>query len=276
MVTRAELRDAIDRLGLGDAIVEIHVSLRSFPTVDGGPATLVGAFLDRGCTLVVPTMANGFFGIPSPPDRRPARNGTDYLADDERAARRPWPGMADVYDPSRTETDPDLGATPAYVAAHPDRIRARTGAGSLSALGPRAAEVMAAETDRDVYGPLRALVAAGGRVILMGVDLDRMTLLHLAEIEAGRRPFLRWSLGPDRTPVPCRGGECADGFPNLAAALAPVETTATVGESRWRVFDAAGAVARAADAIRSDPSITRCDAAVCIRCDDAIAGGPID
>jgi aminoglycoside 3-N-acetyltransferase len=47
--------------------------------------------------------------------------------------------------------------------------------------------------DDDVFGPLRALRERDGWVVLAGVGLTSMTLLHVAEIEAGRKPFIRWS-----------------------------------------------------------------------------------
>lgn len=275
-VTRADLAQAISVLSLENSVVAVHVSLRSFPRVAGGPATLVGAFLDSGCTLVVPTMANTLFGIPAPPNDRPARNGRDYDAKAASAEREPWPGLSDIYDPSRTDTDPDLGATPAYVASHPDRIRSKRSPGSLAAVGPVANELMAAETDEDMFGAYRALVEHSGAVLLIGVGLDRMTILHLAEVAAGRRPFIYWVRGPEGEPMRSRGGGCSRGFPNLNQVLTPIETRARVGQSTWRLFPARDLVATSADAIRSNPSITRCADPGCVECQDAIAGGPID
>ena len=275
-VTRAALAAAISELSLDGFAIAVHVSLRSFGRVAGGPAALVGAFMDRGCTLLVPTMANTLFGIPAPPDDRPARNGRDYDAKAASAERDPWPGLSDIYDPSRTDTDPDLGAVPAYVASHPDRVRAQRSPGSLSAIGPHADALMAGETEEDMFGPYRALVAHGGAVLLMGVGLDRMTILHLAEVEAGRRPFIYWGRGPDGKPMRSRGGACSSGFPNLDAVLAPMETRVRVGQSTWRLFPARELVATAADVIRSDPPITQCADPGCLECRDAIAGGPLE
>jgi aminoglycoside 3-N-acetyltransferase len=123
---------------------------------------------------------------------------------------------------------------------------------------------------------LRALVEEDDAVVLMGVDLTSMTLLHLAEVEAGRRPFIRWARGPDGRAVRVRAGECSKGFDSLAPALAPVERQVPVGDSRWRVFPAREAMKLAAQAIRTDPSITHCPNPGCIECEDAIVGGPLD
>jgi aminoglycoside 3-N-acetyltransferase len=148
--------------------------------------------------------------------------------------------------------------------------------GTFSAIGPLAADLMKAETTDDVFGPLRALVALDGMVLLIGVSLTKLTLLHLAETEAGRRPFIRWARAADGTPMRLRCGECSMGFDNLAQILDPVEIRTTVGESHWRAFPAAEVVTRAAAAIRQDPTITHCPNPDCIECADAIDGGPVE
>jgi aminoglycoside N3'-acetyltransferase len=275
VVTRKDVADGIRRLSLSRKVVELHVSLRSFPRLDGGPEALVDAFLDAQCTLLVPTMAPELFAIPAPVNDRPARNGLDYAAEDRESGSRPGTTRA-VYDASRTETASWLGATPAYVAARPDRIRSRFPVGELSALGPRAVDLMNADTPEDAFGPLRALVALDGAALLIGVSLTRLTLLHLAETEAGRRPFIRWALDPDGIPTRIRAGECSEGFDRLAPALQPVETQTTVGTSLWRAFPAVEVVKRAAAAIRVEPNITHCPNTQCIECADAIAGGPVE
>jgi aminoglycoside N3'-acetyltransferase len=269
------IAEGLDALGIAGSPLCIHVSLRSFRPLRVGPEELVDALLATGSTVLIPTMANEAFSIPAPADDRPAQNGIDYSHKDQLMAESAWPGMSDIYDSSRTETDEWLGATSAHVAARPDRQRTKRPGGEFAAVGALAETLIGAEESRDVYGPLRALVARDGWIVLMGVDLTSMTLLHLAEVEAGRRPFIRWGRGPDGAPMRVRGGECSNGFENLAPALAPLERTTTVGGSRWRAYPARGALRLAADAIRANPEITRCDNDECIECRDAIAGGPL-
>jgi DNA polymerase III delta prime subunit len=48
-----------------------------------------------------------------------------------------------------------------------------------------------------------------------------------------------------------------------------------VGGSRWRAFPAQEAIAAAARAIRDDLMVTHCGRADCLRCNDAVAGGPL-
>ena len=243
--------------------------MRSFGGLEGGPGAVVDGVLAAGATVLAATMAPELFGVPPPPDDRPARNGIDYERLDGSSA------AGEVYDASRTEVAPWLGAFSAHVAALPDRVRCRF-AGEFAAVGPLADRLIGAETEADVFGPLRALVEHDGAVVLMGVGLTRATLLHLAEVEAGRRPFIRWGRRGDGSAVRVRVGECSEGFEGLAEALAPVERRCTVGRSLWRVFPAAAALELAADAIRRNPAITHCADDACIECADAIAGGPLE
>ncbi len=275
-VSSAQVTAQIGRLGLRGAPVCLHASLRSFPALAEGPATVVDGLLDAGSTVMVATMANQAFDIPAPPGDRPARNGVDYARHDRSTAQRPWPGQSDHFDATRTEVDPWLGATSAYVAALPDRQRCRFPPGSFSALGPLAEDLIGAEGASDTFGPLRELADRSGWVLLAGVGLIRMTLLHLAETEAGRRPFVRWARRPDGQPIRNLSGGCSMGFERLAGVLAPIERRARVGSSLWRAFPARETVELAADAIRRDPSITRCADPGCPECPDAVAGGPID
>ena len=157
----------------------------------------------------------------------------------------------------------------------PQRVRGDHPRDSFTAVGPRAQELISGQTPEDVYAPLRALADAGGAVLLMGVGLDKMTLLHLAEQQAGRRLFRRWANGADGQPVEVTEGGCSGGFMNLKPVLSPLMTTITVGKSLWRVFSASAAVDAAAEAIRLNPMITHCGQASCLECRDATLGGPV-
>ena len=231
--------------------------------------------LSTGATVMVAAMAGQAFAVPAPPDDRPARNGIDYGDKDRQAAAAPWPGSSDIYDPTRGEVDDWLGATSAYVASRPDRIRAPR-SGTFCAVGPLARVLIASETADDVFGPLRSLADVGGWILLAGVGLTSMTLLHVAEVDAGRRPFVRWMRGPDGSSMRVGVGGCSAGFERLAPALASVERRVVIGTSTWRAYPVEPVLTLAAQAIRADPGITACDDPSCQECPDAIAGGPID
>ncbi|HVF51365.1 MAG TPA: AAC(3) family N-acetyltransferase [Pyrinomonadaceae bacterium] len=268
-VTQHDLRDALRRLGLAGRVVCLHSSLRSFGRVEGGAASVVGAFLEEDCTLLVPTFSSGFEVAP-PPGMRLERNGWNY---DARPA--PEADSGRIYTPAAHDIDRSMGAIPAEVIARKGRVRGNHPFDSFAALGARAAELVSGQKPSDVYAPLVALARAGGFVLLAGVGLERMTLLHLAERVAGRTLFRRWARGAHGETIYAEAGGCSEGFGNLETVLRPIMRTTTVGESFWRLFPASETIKLAADAIRAEPRITLCDDASCERCPDAVAGGPI-
>ncbi|MDQ3398735.1 MAG: AAC(3) family N-acetyltransferase, partial [Deinococcota bacterium] len=180
-----------------------------------------------------------------------------------------------VYSPGKSEIDREMGAVPAAIIAMPERVRGDHPLNSFSASGPLAQDLIAGQSGLDVYAPLRRLRELGGAVVLMGVGLTRMTLLHLAEAQAGPDLFVRWANGRDGKPVGVRVGGCSEGFERLVPALAGLERKLTVGDSLWRVYPARETLERAAAAIRAHPEITRCGDPACVRCSDAVRGGPV-
>ncbi len=269
-MTAEDLRDAIRRLGLAGRAVCVHASLRSFGRVEGGARSVVDAFLAEGCTLLVPTFSGAAFEVwPDPPDVI-ERNGWPPAH-----PASPTPAPTRIYSPATNEIDADMGAIPAAVLATPGRVRGAHPLDSFAAIGPLAHALVDGQDAHHPHAPLDALAAAGGAVVLMGVGLERMTLLHLAEHRAGRAMFVRWAAGPAGEIVRVRVGGCSEGFPKLASALAPITVEAMVGASRWRIFPAAEALEAAAAAIRADPAITHCGDPACERCNDAVLGGPL-
>jgi aminoglycoside 3-N-acetyltransferase len=226
--------------------------------------------LAERCTLLVPTFTPGFAVEPLP-HQCPPRNASDY-------SRWPlaMPGDNRVFVTTSTEIDrASMGAIPAAVLEQPGHQRGNHPLASFSAVGPLAGELVAGQAPLDVYAPLRRLAALDGLVILMGVHLDRLTLLHLAEQQAGRGMFRRWANGPSGQPIEVDRGGCSAGFTRLGPALAPLLQEAQVGASRWLVYPARETLQVATNAIREQPEITHCATTACILCADAIAGGPI-
>ena len=266
-VTRADVDATIRDLGLGGRAVCVHSSLRSFGTLEGGPDTLIDAFLDAGSTLLVPSHSWGFASNHRP-GMRPERNGWDYSMN---VAPPAFPGRFSV---DSNAVDRNMGAIPRAVLARPERRRGNHPLASFTAIGPLAVDLVGKQCGDEVHAPLRALAEHDGAIVMIGVGLTRMTLLHYAEEVAGRAQFRRWALdGVDTVMV--ESGGCSEGFERLAPVLAPIETDRDVGPSRWRCFSAAEVVARAAAAIKADPHATHCGLRTCSRCNDAELGGPI-
>jgi aminoglycoside 3-N-acetyltransferase len=270
MVTTNDIRQAVRNLGLSNQPLCVHASLRSFGRVDGGASTLIDALLLEGCTVLVPTFTY-FFEIGPPHSEQPARNGMDYASLVGTVS-----GTNRIFSPDNADLSREyMGAIPAMVLAHPNHVRGNHPLNSFSAVGPLAKQLVGDQAPRDVYAPLVALARAGGSVVLMGVELDRMTLLHLAEQQAGRNLFVRWANGPNGKPMAANVGSCSDGFGQFGSVLEPVRQTQQVGQSVWRVYPVADVIELAAQAIRENPEITHCANPACDRCNDAVQGGPI-
>jgi aminoglycoside N3'-acetyltransferase len=269
IVTKQDFHVALRTLGLAGVPVCIHAAFRSFGTVAGSIASLIAAFLEAHCTLLVPTFS-WTFAISPPPEQRFPRNGWQYAA-----YPGPTAGVGRIYTPQTTDIDRDMGALAAAVVAHPNHVRGAHPLCSFSALGHHAADLIAAQRPDDVYAPLTTLARRNGFVLLIGVGLDKLTLLHLAEKEAGRRLFRRWANNRDGHPIAVEVGGCSAGFPQLAGELHTLIQTITVGHSTWQLLPARATLERAIAAMRAHPTITHCGDPTCARCADAIAGGPV-
>ena len=70
-------------------------------------------------------------------------------------------------------------------------------------------------------------------------------------------------------------GGCSDGFDAFAPLLAPVKRETRVGASAWIAYPAAEMLSIAIRAIQRTPALTRCADPACVRCSDAVAGGPL-
>jgi len=268
-VTIQDIREAIQNLGLSGRPLCVHSSLRSFVWVDEGASTVVNGLLAEGCTVLVPTFS-WTFGVPPPPDMRFARNGWDYEAYKGLLTS----GIGRIYTPDSMEIDRGMGAIPAAVLAMPRRLRGNHPLCSFSAVGPLAEKLISGQAPLDVFAPLDMLTRTDGSVILMGVGLDTMTIIHLAEKLAGRNLFRRWANGPDGRPTAVEVGGCG-GFDNFKPILSPLMKEAKVGQSIWRAFPAKDTLETSVRAIKEDPWITHCSNPRCGRCNDAVMGGPI-
>ena len=264
-----ELRGAVRGSGVVGRPVCVHSSLRSFGWVEGGADAVVDALVAEGCTVMVPSRSSAC-DAPSLEGRVVQRNAYD------RAAVIASQGSSPVrFSASSSEINPTMGRIPAAVLARPGRWRGNHPRGSFTAIGPLARALVAGQAPLNVYAPLRTLAELGGDVVLMGVNLTRMTLLHAAEQDAGRNLFRRWAYGENGEIIECEDGGCSAGFEALARALRHLERTVSCGESTWRIYPARAALAAATAAILVQPSITRCKDPECGRCEASIAGGPI-
>ena len=168
-----------------------------------------------------------------------------------------------------------MGALPGAVLAMPGRVRSPHPIRSFAAIGPQASSLIPEGSSPDLFGPLTKLVEVDGSLLLMGVGLDKLTAIHLAEQQAGRLMFRRWAYGRDRQLAELEVGGCSNGFASLEPLLKSLEKVAKVGESVWRAYAAQEVLKAASRAIREEPGLTHCADPQCVRCEDAINGGPV-
>jgi aminoglycoside 3-N-acetyltransferase len=273
MILAAHLAAAADELVPPGRPLMVHASLRSFAApIAGGAGTLLDVLLARGRTVMVPAFTEPQFGLTAPAALRPARNGIDYTT---LPVVPPLPAGAS-YAVDCGLINPGLGVLPAALIGRPGAVRGQHPLNSFAALGPLADELIAAQSPADVYGPIRELADRSGLILLIGVGLNRMTALHLAEQQSGRHLFLRWARGADGQVSMFEIGSCSEGFPRLEPALHPYARTSVVGGSWWRAYPATQTLAAATTAIIEDQRITHCPRNDCLLCRDSIAGGPIE
>jgi aminoglycoside 3-N-acetyltransferase len=268
-VHQSDIQHGIRHLALFGRPVCVHASLRSFGHVEGGARTVVQAFLQEQCTLLVPTFSWSF-AVRPPLHFRMPRNGWNY-----EAFSGPTSGIGRIYTTDSSEIDREMGVIAATVVTWLGRARGNHPLCSFAAIGPLAEEIVAGQSHLDVYAPLDALARRNGVVLLAGVGVEKMTLLHLAEKAAGRTLFRRWANDVHGQPIAVEVGSCSDGFSRLEAHLQSDFISTEVRESNWKVFGASQVLNHATMAIEAEPDVTHCGDLACERCNDAIAGGPI-
>lgn len=267
-VTYKNIKSTIEKLGIEDSIICLHSSLKSFGHIENGADTLIQAFLDSGCTLVVPTFTYDYDTAP-PSNIRYEQNAYDYEL-------VPPLNPAKTFDKNSNIVVKDMGAIPARILQYSYRVRGRHPLNSFTAVGPKAEEVIKEQDFLNVYGPYKkAYRESKVYIILAGVDLTKATPIHYAEERAGRRLFRRWAKYLDNPCVEVEVGSCSEGFEKLSPVLAPIEKKVFVGVSQWRVFPFKQFIDIASEAIRNDQSITHCEDESCTRCNHAAKGGPI-
>ena len=170
-VTGGQITDALRRLGVasGDVLL-VHSSLSRLGRVDGGADAVVDAVLEAvgpDGLVVMPTFTRCRID-PANPEPAP-----------------------EAYDPAASSCRARTGAIPDAFWRRPQARRSRHPTHSLSAIGPRADELVAGGERRtfDPAGPFGRYARWGGRALLLGAGLGSNTTCHCAEDWMGL-PFL--------------------------------------------------------------------------------------
>lgn len=245
-MNKSELIKGIKKLGIGAGdVVMLHSSLGSIGHVEGGAKAVVEAFLGvlgPTGTLVAPTFAGG----------------------------------GEVFDPGKDPTG--LGTIAEEIRRHPRAHRSRHPLASVAAVGEKAEDLVKehekAPTAHGEGTPYMRLAGMGGYVVMLGVDLDRCTLLHTAEAIC-EAPYLSTKKkkyideeGKVRTgvykyfPGPHRN------FIGLDRRLREkgIIQLGNLGNAVVRVMKAKALVDEVAALLRRDPAAVLCDNPLCDDC----------
>lgn len=230
----------------------VHTSFRAVRPVEGGPHGLIEALraaVGPAGTLVMPS----------------------WTGDDDH-----------VFDPAATPASADLGVVADTFWRMPGVARSHHPF-AFAAAGPRAAEITSDPLPLPPHipeSPVGRVHDLNGQVLLLGVNHDADTTLHLAELLAGvpyRQPKFITVMREGR-PVRIDYGEndhCAERF-NLADAWLRergLQSEGRVGHADARLIRARDVVAVALEHLAADPLIfLHPVGAGCEECDQARAG----
>lgn len=156
-VGRAELVDQLRSLGVEDGgVLLVHTSFRAVAPIQDGPEGLIAALgeaVGRGGTLVMPA----------------------------------WSGGDEVFDPARSQVSKGLGVVPRTFSSMPEVLRSGH-VHAFAARGPLAREILRDPLPLPPHipaSPVGRVHEVDGQVLLLGVNHDADTTIHLAEILGG-------------------------------------------------------------------------------------------
>lgn len=252
----------------GDAeVIVLHSAPRAIGWVAGGVEGIAHAVLDAlgERTLVVPTFTvqrmdpSTWFNPPAPPEL--------------------WDAIRDelpIYDPERSPPR-GMGKLAEQVWRAEGAIRSSHPVESIAAIGPRAESLARPHPIDDPMGPRSPwarLYELDARVVLVGVGLERCSILHHAERTA-EVPYIACAAygmpviidGERRWVEAESGNNCSDGFPALEPSIAFTEHR--VGEAVARSASARVLVDTARAALERDAGALLCSREECVACEAA-------
>ena len=178
-ITKNDVMSAFSSVGLekGQAVM-VHTSLSSIGYVCGGAQTIIEALIETvgpEGTIMMPTQS---WKNLDPED------GVHWTVPEEywQMIRDNWP----AYDKKITPTN-TMGAVAEMFRSWPGVIRSDHPARSVAAWGKHAEYLTSDHDLSNIFGegsPIGKLYELDGSVLLIGVDYDKNTSIHLADVRA--------------------------------------------------------------------------------------------
>ena len=178
-IVKTEIIEALKEIGLerGDAVM-VHASLGKIGYVCGGAQAVIEALIEvvgEEGTIMMPTQSW---------KNLDPETGVHWLAEeaDWDKIRENWP----AYDKRITPTN-TMGCVAECFRTYPGSVRSDHPARSFAANGKNAEYIVANHDLSDIFGetsPLAKLYELDSKVLLIGVDYDKNTSIHLADVRA--------------------------------------------------------------------------------------------
>ncbi len=242
-VTKENLKRALKELGLGAGdIVGVHSSLGSFGYVDGGAEAVIDALLGtvgEAGSVVMPAYSTNRRELPK--------------TQEEIGLGVTWKYEVLPFDPQNTPCW--TGAIPEAFRKHPQALRGNNPAHSLTAVGPKAAEL--------VEG-WHALLQLDGYILFLGVGLGCCSSMHLAERDVQLpKHILKKITPPPELEERCERKHIEFGFgsyPDFARMEEPclrkgIMKVATVGEATLKLLRLRDLIDLYAEYLRTNPDL---------------------
>ena len=258
MLGYADLKSGLGSLGLEDAPVIVHASLKTFGPIQGDgdtwPNTVLQALLDTTNGLMMPTFT---YKTMITPRVGPANNGITYGTDQDLNR------MAEYFHPNMP-ADPLMGKLPEALRRNPHARR--TSHPILSFAGINVEAALETQTLYNPFAPIGALADQDGWVLLMGVDHTVNTSIHYAEKMASRPQFIRWAYVKNRI-VKCHEFPgCSEGFKALGEELERHTRRAEIGFSFVDAIPLKALIQVVKSRLKANPLDLLCQREDCERC----------
>ncbi|NIK57008.1 AAC(3) family N-acetyltransferase [Kribbella shirazensis] len=268
-VTARDLVDGLRQLGLDrSSSVVVHSSLSSFGYVDGGAEAVCAALTEVCGTVLMPAGSWMLTGLPAPPGLvRPDNafwNAENWPEFEEKVSQA-TSFRADL------PIDSWLGTIPETFRQTCAPLRTEHPLFSYQAAGPAAERILAAQRPDWPLGPLEALEALDGDVLLLGVTHTSNTTIHLAEQHLGRSRFYRYAKAANGlwTEFPNIPGE-SHHFDSLEPVLRPITKEVRIGQARVRRIPKQAVLSATRDLVEADPAALLCTDDPTCRCAAAL------
>lgn len=178
-ITKVDIKTALNEVGVreGDTLM-VHTSLTSIGYVCGGAQAVIEALIEtvgEDGTIMMPTQSW---------KNLDPETGVHWDADkdDWDIIRENWP----AYDKAITPTN-TMGAVAEMFRSWPGALRSDHPARSVAAWGKHAKYLTENHDLSNIFGegsPVGKLYELDGKVLLIGVDYDKNTSIHLADVRA--------------------------------------------------------------------------------------------